>query len=320
MDAPRPGEPPDGPVAAGDSAATDPAPDRPPEQTTDRTGRTGTASRAGRDLPRAIGVGLALGALCIGSLLIYRQSFVVIIVAAVAASIWELRGTLARSRGITISWIPMVVGSAATVALAWPYGQNAQAAGLAFTALACMIWRFPGGAKGFVTDLAVSIFVVVYLGLFASFATLMLAAPDGAARIITFMIMVVCSDTGGYAAGVLFGRHPMAPSISPKKSWEGFAGSGFAAMVGGALCLWLLLDGQWWQGVVAGAAVAVVATAGDLTESLIKRDLGVKDMGNLLPGHGGVMDRMDSLLPSAVVTWALLALFVPAGAVALSAA
>ncbi len=306
MDAPRPGEP-DGPAASGGPAAGPPSP-------------VGGTSRAGRDLPRAIGVGLLLGALAITSLLTYRPSFIVIIAAAVAASIWELRGTLFRARGIRISWIPMVLGSAATVALVWPYGQNAQGIGLALTALVCMIWRFPRGSAGYLTDLAVSIFVVVYLGLFASFATLMLAPADGSARIITFLIMVVCSDTGGYAAGVLFGRHPMAPSISPKKSWEGFAGSTVAAMVGGALCLQLLLDGQWWQGVVAGAAVAVVATAGDLTESLIKRDLGVKDMGNLLPGHGGVMDRMDSLLPSAVVSWALLALFVPVGPVALSAA
>ena len=153
----------------------------------------------------------------------------------------------------------------------------------------------------------------MYLGLFASFATLMLVPDDGAQRILTFMIMVVASDTGGYIAGVLFGKHPMAPKISPKKSWEGFAGSLLGAALGGALCVWLLLDGQWWQGLIAGLAVAIVATGGDLTESLIKRDLGVKDMGNLLPGHGGVMDRMDSLLPSAVVTWCLLALFVPVG-------
>ncbi|MET0862712.1 MAG: phosphatidate cytidylyltransferase, partial [Nakamurella sp.] len=129
--------------------------------------------------------------------------------------------------------------------------------------------------------------------------------------ILTFMILVVCSDTGGYVAGVLFGKHPMAPKISPKKSWEGFTGSVAAAMIGGALCVWLLLDDQWWQGLLVGVAVAFIATGGDLSESLIKRDLGVKDMGNLLPGHGGVMDRMDSLLPSAVVTWALLTLFVP---------
>jgi phosphatidate cytidylyltransferase len=110
---------------------------------------------------------------------------------------------------------------------------------------------------------------------------------------------------------VLFGKHPMAPTISPKKSWEGFGGSIAGAGLGGALTVWLILHGQWWQGLVIGAVIAVVATGGDLAESLIKRDLGVKDMGNLLPGHGGVMDRMDSLLPSAVATWALLALLVP---------
>ena len=272
---------------------------------------TASGSRAGRNLPMAIGVGVSLGALCIASLLIYRQSFVVIIVAAVVASIWELRGTLAHARNIQISWIPIVVGSAAIIALAWPYGQSAQGIGLALTALACMVWRFPRGASGYLADVSASIFVVVYLGLLASFATLMLAPDDGAGRILTFMIMVVGSDTGGYIAGVLFGKHPMAPTISPKKSWEGFAGSVAGAGLGGALTVWLILSGQWWQGLIIGAVIAVVATGGDLTESLIKRDLGVKDMGNLLPGHGGVMDRMDSLLPSAVASWALLALLVP---------
>jgi len=268
------------------------------------------ASRAGRNLPMAIGVGLVLGALAITSLLTYRESFILIIAAAVAASIWELKGTLAAARGIVISWIPITVGSLATVALVWPYGQAAQGIGVALTALACMLWRFGRGADGYVADLSASIFVTVYLGLFASFATLMLAPADGAGRIITFLIMVVASDTGGYAAGVLFGKHPMAPTISPKKSWEGFAGSVIGAMIGGELTVWLILDGQWWQGLIVGAAIAGTATGGDLVESLIKRDLGVKDMGNLLPGHGGVMDRMDSLLPSAIVTWALLALFV----------
>lgn len=261
----------------------------------------------------AIAVGLGLGALAITSLLIYRELFILIVAAAVAASIWELRGTLHRARGITISWIPVAVGAVATIALTWPYGQAAQGIGLAATALVCLVWRFPKGADGYLADVSASIFVAVYLGLCASFATLMLIPQDGAARIITFLIMVVSSDTGGYAAGVLFGKHPMAPSISPKKSWEGFAGSVAGAMLAGALTVSLLLTGQWWQGLIVGAAIAVTATGGDLAESLIKRDLGVKDMGTLLPGHGGVMDRMDSLLPSAVVTWALLALFVPVG-------
>jgi len=277
------------------------------------SGAQKSGSRAGRNLPMAIAVSLGLGALAIVSLLTYRQTFILIIAAAVAASIWELRGTLAGARGIQITWIPLAIGSVATIALAWPYGHAAQGIGLALTALACMVWRFGKGSAGYLADVSASVFVTVYLGLLASFATLMLASADGAGRIMTFLIMVVCSDTGGYAAGVLFGKHPMAPTISPKKSWEGFAGSVIAAMIGGALCVWLLLSGQWWQGVVVGAAVAGAATGGDLAESLIKRDLGVKDMGNLLPGHGGVMDRMDSLLPSAVVTWLLLALFVPVG-------
>jgi phosphatidate cytidylyltransferase len=131
-------------------------------------------------------------------------------------------------------------------------------------------------------------------------------------RVLCFLIGVVCSDTGGYTAGVLFGKHPMAPAISPKKSWEGFAGSMVTGMVGGALSMTLLLHGQWWQGMLLGAALVVTSTVGDLVESLIKRDLGIKDMGNLLPGHGGLMDRMDSLLPSAVVAWLLLRLFIPA--------
>ena len=268
-------------------------------------------SRAGRNLPMALAVGLGLGAVIIASLLTYRQTFLIIIVAAVVASIWELQHTLRVARGIEISWLPVALGSTATVVLAWPYGHDAQALGVAFTALACMAWRFGRGSAGYLADVSASIFVTVYLGLLASFAAMMLAPSDGAHRIMAFLIMVVASDTGGYAGGVLFGKHPMAPAISPKKSWEGFAGSVLAAMVGGALTVWLLLGGQWWQGALVGAVLAVTATAGDLAESLIKRDLGVKDMGNLLPGHGGIMDRMDSLLPSAIFAWLLLAVFVP---------
>ena len=269
------------------------------------------ASRAGRNLPVAIGVGLGLGAVIVASLLLFRQGFLVIVAAAVGASVWELRSTLATSRGIRLAWLPVAVGAVATVALSWPYGHQAQAIGIAVTALAVLVWRFAGGADGYLADVGASLFALVYLGLFASFATLLVAPPDGSRRVLLFLICVVGSDTGGYAAGALLGRHPMAPRISPKKSWEGLAGSLAVAGTGGALSMTLMLDHPWWQGAVTGLALAVVATGGDLAESLIKRDLGVKDMGTLLPGHGGIMDRMDSLLPSAVVSWLLLGLFVP---------
>lgn len=274
----------------------------------------GASSKAGRNLPVAIAVGLGLGVVIVGSLFLFRQIFVGIIVVAVVASIWEMRTTLAHARGITLAWIPLALGSSVTIILSWPYGHTAQVVGVALTALAVMGWRFSAGAAGYLADVSAGVFLTVYLGLLASFATLMVEPHDGHARVLAFLIMVVCSDTGGYAAGALLGRHPMAPTISPKKSWEGFAGSVLTATVGGALAVSLLpaLDHPWWQGGIIGAVLALVATLGDLTESLIKRDLGVKDMGTLLPGHGGVMDRMDSLLPSAVVAWCLLSLFIPA--------
>ena len=266
------------------------------------------ASRAGRDLPAAIGVALVLGVVVVGSLLLFRPIFVAVVCAAAAASVWELRGTLLAARGIVLSWIPIVVGGVATIALAWPYGLRAQVVGIALTVLACMIWRLAAGADGYLRDVSASVFTTLYVMFFASFATLLVAPDNGAQRVLTFIIVVVASDTGGYAAGVLFGKHPMAPRISPKKSWEGFAGSVVGAAVAGALTGVLMLDHAWWRGALLGLVVCVTATLGDLIESMVKRDIGVKDMGSLLPGHGGVMDRMDSLLPSAVVTWILLSI------------
>jgi phosphatidate cytidylyltransferase len=147
--------------------------------------------------------------------------------------------------------------------------------------------------------------------LLGGFAILLLVPDDGVTRVLAFIATVVASDVGGYTAGVLIGKHPMAPSISPKKSWEGFAGSVTACMIVATPIVALALDGPWWGGLLFGAAMAVSATVGDLGESLIKRDLGIKDMGHLLPGHGGLMDRLDSLLPSAAVAYLLLSLLAP---------
>lgn len=268
--------------------------------------------RAGRDLPVAIGVGLGVGAIAVALLVLWRPGFVALIAVVMAIAVWEMRGTLRGARGIGVVWVPLAVGVVATVVSTWWWGHQAQAIGLALTALAILFYRLAGGAEGFVADVTASVFLAVYLGGFGSFASLLVRPEDGFGRMLVFLIAVVCSDTGGYAVGVLAGRHPMAPRISPKKSWEGLTGSFVAAVVGGAIALPLLLHGSWWQGAVLGAVVALVATAGDLAESLIKRDLGVKDMGTIVPGHGGVMDRLDSLLPCAVVSWILLGLFVGA--------
>jgi phosphatidate cytidylyltransferase len=269
-----------------------------------------SVSRAGRNLPAAIAVGLGMGAVILVALLTVRELFVGVVAAAVAVSMYELTGALKRSAGIRVAMVPVLLGGQAVVWLAWPFGRDGVLSAFVLTILVCLIWRLKDGSDGYLRDVTASIFTVAYVAVFAAFAVMLVVPEDGVFRVLAFLIGVVLSDTGGYAAGVLFGKHPMAPTISPKKSWEGFAGSMVAGMGGGALTVGVMLDGQWWQGVLFGAALVVTATTGDLVESLIKRDLKIKDMGTLLPGHGGLMDRMDSLLPSAVVAWLLLYVFV----------
>ena len=267
-------------------------------------------SRAGRDLPVAIAVGVGLAVAIIVSLVIYRPAFLVIVSAAVLISVWELTRAL-RSARVRAPLVPLLLGSLAMIAVTWLSGPSGLAVTTMLTVLAAMVWRLSDGPVGYFRDASTAVLITVYLPLLACFAVLMLRPDDGATRVVTFIVAVVCSDVGGYAAGVLFGKHPMAPTVSAKKSWEGFGGSVLACMIAGMSLVGMALDGSWWQGAVYGAAIAATATLGDLGESIIKRDLGIKDMGSLLPGHGGLMDRMDSLLPSAVVAYLLLNLFVP---------
>jgi phosphatidate cytidylyltransferase len=275
-------------------------------------GKGRAAGRAGRNLVAAIGVGVGLGAVVLASLLIERHWFIPVVALAVAVGTWELAGALRRGADIRVPLPVLLVGGQAMVWLAWPFGAMAVAIAFAATALGVLLWRMPAGAEHYVRDVTAGLFAAAYVPLFASFATLMTVQPDGAARVLTFVLCVVASDVGGYTAGVLAGRHPMAPTISPKKSWEGFAGSLVTGMAAGALSVLFLLHGPWWAGVLTGALLVVSATTGDLIESLVKRDLGIKDMGTLLPGHGGLLDRLDSLLPTALVAWAALGVLVPA--------
>ncbi|RRO16206.1 phosphatidate cytidylyltransferase [Saccharopolyspora rhizosphaerae] len=268
-------------------------------------------SRAGRDLRAAIGVGVVLGAAVILSLLMVRFVFIGIAAAAALVSTIELAHAVRRAAGIRVSLAPVLIGGQAMMWLSWPFGLRGILISFAITVLGCLVWRFRNGIEGYVRDVTASVFTVAYVPLFTAFAAMLVRPEDGAFRVLVFLICVVASDTGGYASGVLFGKHPMAPVISPKKSWEGFAGSMIGGVLAGVLSVWLLLDGQWWMGALVGAALVCSATIGDLMESVIKRDLGIKDMGNLLPGHGGLMDRMDSLLPSAPLAWMMLFWLIP---------
>jgi phosphatidate cytidylyltransferase len=279
------------------------------------------ARRVGRDLSAAIGVGVGFGAYVAVCLLFFKPGFVLLVAAAIWFASRELHQAL-QKKGIEATLPPILAGC---VVIAFgPYAiatllpgtltmTAALLACLALTVLAALIWRMPRGAAGYIRDAAASVLIIAYVPLLGSFALLMLVGDHGSARIVAFILIVTMSDTGGLVGGVLFGRHPMAPTISPKKSWEGLAGSlvfGVAAGVGAAV---FGLKVPFWVGIVLGVALVAVGTCGDLIESMIKRDVGIKDMSSSLPGHGGVMDRLDSLLAAAPVAWLIMYVWVPGG-------
>ncbi len=267
--------------------------------------------RAGRNLPAAIAVGLLLGAAVSVPLFSpYRWAFVAVVAAAVALGIYEIVQSL-RTLGADPSMTPLLVGGTAMVLLPYREGSDALFLALVLTVLACLAWRLADPAEGFLRDVAASTLTAAYVPFLAAFAVLLAVPADGPRRVTTFIAVVVCSDVGGYLFGVLFGRHAMAPSISPKKSWEGFVGSLLACAGSGAALFVTLFDASPLLGAGYGVAVALTATLGDLGESMVKRDIGIKDMGTLLPGHGGIMDRLDSLLPTAPVAYLLLTALLP---------
>jgi phosphatidate cytidylyltransferase len=271
------------------------------------------ASRTGRNLPVAIGVGAGLGGLVFLTLLTVKATFLLYVGAAIAVALTELAAAFAQ-REINIPVIPVAAGGAAVLTCTYWLGSRAALAALALTVVVIFAWRLPAGPPGYVKDVTAGVFATMYLPFLASFVVAMLAPADGPRRVLTFVIVTICSDIGGYFAGITLGRggrHPMAPVISPKKTWEGFAGSAVACLVAGVLSVTLMLHGHPWQGLLTGGAAVLAATLGDLAESMIKRDLDIKDMGTLLPGHGGILERLDSLLVVAPVVWLLLFLFIP---------
>lgn len=278
------------------------------------TGEPKKTSRAGRNLPAAIGVGAFLGFGVIAILVFAPLGWIPVVAVAMAVATLEVVRRL-RTAGYSIPIVPLLVGGQAIVWLTWPYGVTGALGAFGGTVVVCMIWRLlSGGLKNapqnYLRDVATTVFLAAWIPLFGAFGALLVYPDDGRWRVLCLMLGVVFSDIGGYTAGVLFGKHPMVPAISPKKSWEGFAGSLIFGTAASVLAVAFLLDKPAWVGIPLGIMLVITGTLGDLIESQVKRDLGIKDMGTLLPGHGGLMDRLDSVLPSAVATWIVLTLLV----------
>jgi phosphatidate cytidylyltransferase len=277
---------------------------------------TKKTSRAGRDLPAAIAVGLFTGGLVVVTLVFAPRYWVVLCSGAILIASHEVVRRL-REAGYVIPVIPLLIGGQATVWLTWPFGARGALAGFGVTVVVCLFWRLfmqdpsrgdvaEGSSSNYLRDASATIFLTVWVPLFASFAALLVYHPsEGAGRVFCLMMTVVASDVGGYAFGVLFGKHPLVPTISPKKSWEGLGGSLVCGITSAFLISTFLAHRPPWEGVLLGLVLVLTCALGDLVESQVKRDLGIKDMGRLLPGHGGLMDRLDGVLPAAVAAWTL---------------
>ncbi len=270
------------------------------------------SSRAGRDLPAAIAVGVVLGGLAIGTLLFAPLWWLPLLAVAIAIATHEVIRRL-REHGFVLPTAALLVGGQAMIWLTWPFGAAGLLGAYAGTIVICMIWRLLGQGLNkqpinYLRDIAASVLLATWVPLFAAFTALLIFADDGGERVFTVIATVVFADIGGYVAGVLFGKHLMAPAISPKKSWEGMGGSLVFGTAAAILSVAFLLDRPAWIGVPLGVLLVITGVLGDLVESQVKRDLGIKDMGTLLPGHGGIMDRIDAMLPSAVVGWIVLTL------------
>lgn len=290
----------------------DPAPQGPPGPT---AASAAPPSRAGRDLTRAIPVGVGLGALVIASIAFTPRAWYLVAAGAVAVGTWEVFKRLRQAR-FALPLFPLLAGGQAMVWAGYLNGAEGAFAAFAVTGVVVLVWRLlmaglTTAPKNYMRDVSVAVFVLVWIAVPGAVGAMLSDGDYGAQRVVALILLVVCSDVGGYVAGVLFGKHPMAPAISPKKSWEGFAGSILFATVGGALVVALLFDDSIWKGLLLGVLTVFTATLGDLVESQVKRDLGIKDMGTLLPGHGGFMDRLDSVLPTAVVVWVIFTYVVP---------
>ncbi|MEH3135058.1 phosphatidate cytidylyltransferase [Mycolicibacterium neoaurum] len=270
------------------------------------------SSRAGRDLPAAIAVGVVLGGMAIGTLLFAPLWWLPLLAVAIAIATHEVIRRL-REHGFVLPTVPLLVGGQAMIWLTWPFGAAGLLGAYAGTVVICMFWRLLGQGLNkqpinYLRDIAASVLLATWVPLFAAFTALLIFADDGGERVFTVIATVVFADIGGYVAGVLFGKHLMAPAISPKKSWEGMGGSLVFGTAAAILSVAFLLDRPAWIGVPLGVLLVITGVLGDLVESQVKRDLGIKDMGTLLPGHGGIMDRIDAMLPSAVVGWIVLTL------------
>jgi phosphatidate cytidylyltransferase len=261
--------------------------------------------RAGSKLLPSIGVGIFLIALVWLSLSTYRVLFAALVAVAVLLGIREINRAF-RAADINLPLWALATASIGLSAATWLGGVSGLAVATAIAFPCLLIILLPRGTENFVRTASASTLALIYLPFLAGFLILLARPHNGLERVMTLVVLVGCNDTFAYLTGVLIGKHPLAPKISPKKTIEGLIGSLIFTVTGGAVAFNYILGLDWWLGAIAGILTVFTATSGDLIESALKRDMAIKDMGTLLPGHGGIMDRLDSVLFAAPALWLAL--------------
>jgi phosphatidate cytidylyltransferase len=270
----------------------------------------GRGRRAGRNLPLAIATGLLLAGLLIATLLLSRPAFVLFLVGIFTLALLELL-TVLRARATRPARPVVLAMGVLLVAGAYLEGPAALSFGLLVTILAAFGWYLVDRGRTEVTrNVAATVFATVYVPFMAAHLALVVGRADNyVGALLGYAALVVIYDTAAYGTGATLGRRPIAPQISPNKTWEGAIGGTVTCLLAGAFLLPLWKPWTLASGLVLAAATCVVAPLGDLSESMLKRDLAVKDMGWILPGHGGILDRVDALLFMAPVLYYVLAAF-----------
>ncbi|HEX6256219.1 MAG TPA: phosphatidate cytidylyltransferase [Euzebyales bacterium] len=258
---------------------------------------TSKQPRAGRNLPLAIGSAVLFAVLFLASALVSKWALLAFIALILVIGVLEVDAALRTTTARPPTALVLVAGLA-MLAGSYVYGARGQLVTLVALVLGVLTWTLLDRADPApVRSAASGLLIGMWVPFLASFLALLLRRPDGQWYVILTVLLTAASDIFAYAVGYRLGRHKLAPAVSPGKTWEGVAGGLVGAMLVAALVAPLMVD-QLSIGLatVLGALVAVVAVIGDLAESAVKRSLGVKDLGRLLPGHGGMMDRVDAML------------------------
>ncbi|PKQ18868.1 MAG: hypothetical protein CVT68_01225 [Actinobacteria bacterium HGW-Actinobacteria-8] len=269
----------------------------------------GTQSRGSRNFVAATVVGLSLLGVTLASAWYHPTAFAVLLYGFCIAAVLEWKRALER-HGRRVPGIPLV---AATVGLGVAT-HFAKPEGLVVALLVgcggMVAWRIGDErVENTLADSLAGVLTLLWIPFLASFLYLLELADDGWQRVFIVVLAVVGNDTGALVFGMLFGKHKLLERVSPAKTWEGAIGGVFVGTVAASVAAWFFFEGEWYIGAAVGGAATIAAIVGDLAESALKRDIRVKDMSQALPGHGGILDRIDSLLFAAPVGYVVFAIF-----------